>query len=118
MAKKTAAKAAPKPTKITAAKKPRSKGEIYRLLAEHSGTSRKQVSQMFDALGQLLAADLSKGTDFNLAGFMKVRVISKPATKGGTRPNPFKPGEMMEVKPKPARKIVKVRPMKALKALV
>jgi hypothetical protein len=34
------------------------------------------------------------------------------------RPNPFKPGEMMEVKPKPARKVVKVRPLRALKAMV
>ena len=40
---------------------------------------------------------------------------AKPATKGGMRPNPFKPGEMMEVKPKPARRVVKALPLKSLK---
>jgi hypothetical protein len=49
---------------------------------------------------------------------MKITVIRKPATKGGMRPNPFKPGEMMKVAPKPARKVVKVRALKALKAMV
>lgn len=116
MAKKTAS--APKPPKISAASKPRTKGDIYSTLAEHVGVSRKQVASMFDAMSRLMAADLGKGTDFNVPGLMRVRVIKKPATKGGMRPNPFKPGEMMEVKAKPARNIVKVRPLKALKAMV
>jgi len=34
------------------------------------------------------------------------------------RPNPFKPGEMMEVKAKPARNVVKAQPLKGLKDLV
>jgi nucleoid DNA-binding protein len=115
MAKKAAA---PKVAKIAPAKKSRTKSEIFTILAEHSGTSRKQVASMFETLGNIMAADLGKGTDFNVAGFMKVRVINRPATKATMKPNPFKPGEMMEVKAKPARKIVKVRPMKALKSLV
>ncbi len=49
---------------------------------------------------------------------MKITVIKKPATKAGTRPNPFKPGEMMDVKAKPARNVVKVRPLKSLKEMV
>jgi len=28
---------------------------------------------------------------------MKITVVRKPATKGGMRANPFKPGEMMKV---------------------
>ena len=31
------------------------------------------------------------------------------------RPNPFKPGEMMKVAAKPARRVVKVRALKSLK---
>lgn len=119
MAKKTAKKtAAPKPPKISAASKPRTKGEIYTTIAEHVGLSRKQVALMFDAMGRIMAADLGKGTDFNVPGLMRVRVIKKPATKGGMRPNPFKPGEMMEVKPRPARNVIKVRPLKGLKSMV
>jgi hypothetical protein len=49
---------------------------------------------------------------------MKVTVIRKPATKARMAPNPFKPGEMMQVKAKPARNVVKVRALKGLKALV
>lgn len=122
MAKKSGKKSAKapafKPPKLTAASKPRSKGEIYRTIAEQTGLGRKQVVSVFDALARVMAADLSRGTDFNLAGLLRVRVITKPATKGGMRPNPFKPGEMMEVKPRPARKVVKVRPLKSLKAMV
>jgi len=120
MAKKTAKKAAPapKPSKIAGAPKPRSKGDIYRTIAEHTGISRKQAAGVFDIMSRMIAADLGKGTDFNVPGLMKVRVIKKPATKGGMRPNPFKPGEMMEVKPKPARNVVKIRALKALKTMV
>lgn len=120
MAKKTAKKsaAAPKTPKISASSKPRTKGEIYSTIADHVGLSRKQVAQMFDTMGRLMAADLGKGTDFNVPGLMRVRVIKKPATKGGMRPNPFKPGEMMEVKPRPARNVIKVRPLKGLKSMV
>jgi hypothetical protein len=45
-------------------------------------------------------------------------VQDKPATEAATRPNPFKPGEMMDVKAKPARRVVKVRPLKNLKDMV
>ena len=42
MAKKAAAaKAAPKPAKLTASAKPRKKSELFTLIAEHAGISRK-----------------------------------------------------------------------------
>jgi hypothetical protein len=59
-----------------------------------------------------------KITDFTIPGLAKVTVVRKPATKAGQRPNPFKPGEMMEVKAKPARNIIRVRPLKMLKDMV
>jgi nucleoid DNA-binding protein len=118
MAKKTA-KAAAKPAKIAPSKKQRTKSEIYTVIAEHNGISRKQVAGVFDTLGSLIAADLAKGGGvFAVPGMMKIFVKHKPATKAGMKPNPFKPGEMMEVKAKPASKVVKVRPMKGLKAMV
>jgi nucleoid DNA-binding protein len=48
---------------------------------------------------------------------MKIRRISKPATKARKGINPFT-GEETTFKAKPARNIVKVRPMKALKDMV
>ena len=127
MAKKTSkpakaapkAAAAPKVAKITPSKKARTKSEIFSTIGDHNGLSRKQVAGVFDTLGALIAADLSKGAGmFAVPGLMKIIVKHKPASKGGMRPNPFKPGEMMEVKSKPASKTVRVRPMKALKAMV
>jgi hypothetical protein len=55
---------------------------------------------------------------FVVPGMMKITAIHKPATKATQKPNPFKPGEMMEVKAKPARTVIKVRPLKGLKSMV
>ena len=74
---------------------------------------------MFDGLATMIKKDLNKGAGvFAVPGLMKIVVVRKPATKAKTVPNPFKPGEMMTVKAKPARKLVKVRPLKSLKAMV
>ncbi|HBS29408.1 MAG TPA: DNA-binding protein [Phycisphaerales bacterium] len=119
-AKSAPKKTAPrKPAKIEAAKdKPRSKSDTFATIAAHTELSRKQVAQVFDTLGALIAADLKTVKVFQVPGLMKVVRVDKPATKATKRPNPFKPGEMMTVKAKPARKSVKVRPLKGLKALV
>lgn len=122
MAKKSASKkkaAAPKPPKLAPAKKPRTKGEFYRTLAEQTGLSRKQVVSVFDAMGRVLAADLGKSGPkaCNIAGWMKVTVQHKPATKARMGTNPFT-GEQMMFKAKPARNVVKVRPLRTLKQLV
>jgi hypothetical protein len=54
--------------------------------------------------------------EFKLPGLLKVKVTKKPATKARKNvPNPFRPGEFMDVSAKPARKVVKVLPLKALK---
>jgi hypothetical protein len=124
MAKKTAkAPAAKKPAKITQSSKPRKKSELFNLIADHTELSRKQVAGVFETLGSVMAADLAKPSDgkpriFVVPGMMKVQSIYKPATKATTRPDPFNPGQMMNVKAKPARTVVKVRPLKGLKDMV
>ncbi len=111
------------PAKISPSGKQRTKSEVYTTIAEHTGLARKQVASVFETLGRVMAADLAKpGADrpkvFVVPGMMKVNAIYKPPTRATTRPNPFKPGEMMEVKAKPARTVIKIRPLKALKAMV
>ncbi|MDX2200859.1 MAG: HU family DNA-binding protein [Phycisphaerae bacterium] len=99
--------------------KPRGKSEIYNAVAGDTGLSRKQVASVFESLSNHIKKDLGKGPGvFAVPGLMKITVVKKPAVKAGTRPNPFKPGEMMQVKARPARKVVKVRPLKALKDMV
>jgi hypothetical protein len=63
-AKKTAARrtttAAAKPGKISAAKKPRTKSEIYGLISEQVGITKKDVAAVFDTVSEIAKADLSK----------------------------------------------------------
>jgi hypothetical protein len=115
------AAATPKAPKLTAASKPRSTGDIYRTIAEQTGLGRKEIASVFDTMGRIIEVDLSKNGPgvFKVPGLMKVVKISKPAqpARKGV-PNPFKPGETMDVPAKPARSVVKVRPLKNLKAMV
>ena len=100
--------------------KPLSKTEVFTELANATGMQRKQVAAFFDALSGLISRELGKkgAGVFAMPGLLRIKRITKPATKAGTRPNPFKPGEMMEVKAKPARNVVKAQPLKGLKDLV
>ncbi len=99
--------------------KPRTKSEVYGALAEATGLTRKQVGSVFDALAGVIKKDLNRGPGiFAVPGLMKITVVKKPAVKAHERPDPFHPGQMMKVKAKPARKVVKVRPLKGLKAMV
>jgi len=116
-AKKAPAAAAKKPTKITSAKgKTRTKSEVLGIISEHVGISKKEAAQVFDVMGDLIEADLKKGAvgAFNIPGMMKVMVQRKPATKARKGINPFTKEETI-FKAKPARNVVKVRPLKGLK---
>ena len=103
----------------SAAKAP-NKSQVFTQIAERTGLTRKQVSAVFEELGSAIKDNVGKKGpgQFVVPGLMKIIVNKKPATKAGTRPNPFKPGEMMEVKARPARNVVKVRPLKSLKEMV
>lgn len=100
------------------ADKPLTKTEVYNGLAESTGLNKKQVASVLDALSGMIGDNIGSGGPgaFNIPGLMKIVVQRKPATPARTGvPNPFKPGELMDVAAKPARNVVKVRPLKALK---
>ena len=100
-----------------AAKKGPTKSEILRSLADKTGVSRKQATAVFSELSTLIGKNLKKGGPFVVPGLMKITVINKPATKARKGINPFTGQETM-FKAKPARKVVKIRPLKALKSMV
>jgi hypothetical protein len=106
--------------KAGASAKARTKSETYQAVAAATGLSRKQVASVFDQLAQLVQADLGKKGPgvFTLPGLLKIKRVHKEATKTRTIPNPFKPGEMMTVKGKPARSVVKALALKNLKEMV
>ncbi len=95
------------------------KSEILSNIAEATKLSRKQVSSVFDALAaQIKSAVGKKGPGvFAMPGLMKIMVIVKPATPQRKGINPFTKQEQV-FKAKPARKVIKVRPLKALKDMV
>jgi nucleoid DNA-binding protein len=109
--KKTAAKAAMKPT---------TKSETLNYIAEATELTRRDVSAVFDALSTLIKRDL-KGRGrpgvYTVPGLMKIKVVRKPATRARKGTNPFT-GEEMMFKAKPARNVVKVLPLKGLKEMV
>ena len=102
-----------------AVKKPRSKSDIVNVLAETTGLTKKEVGRIFDSLSQLITFDIGNAGPgvFNIPGLMKILRVHKPATKARKGVNPFT-GEPMLFKAKPARDVVKVRALKALKEMV
>ena len=114
--KKAAAK---KKTAASAVKKPPTKSEILNHIADETGLARKEVSAVFDSLSGLIEKNLKpRGPGlFSVPGLMKIKVIKKPATKARKGINPFT-GEETVFKAKPARKVVKVLPLKGLKDMV
>lgn len=93
-----------------------SKSEIIGNVVKATGLTRKQVVAVLDSLSdQIKGAVGKKGPGvFVLPGLMKLMVIVKPATKARKGINPFTKQEQI-FKAKPARKVIKVRPLKALK---
>jgi nucleoid DNA-binding protein len=120
--KKAVTKAAPKAAvpekRITAIKDAYTKTQLYARISEDTGLVRKDVAKVFDSFYDVIEGHIkSRGAgEFKVPGLMKVKVIKKPATKARKNvPNPFRPGELMDVAAKPARKVVKILPLKALK---
>ncbi len=105
--------------KITAAKAPMTKSAIMNEVAGNTGLTKKQVSSVFDELSIVIERHIKKGAagQFVLPGLMKIEVKRKPATKARKGINPFT-GEETIFKAKPARNVVKIRPLKKMKDMV
>ncbi len=99
--------------------KPRTKSQIYGDLAEAVDLKRKEVASVFEEFSALIKKDIGKRGPgvFTVPGLMKIKVVRKPATKSRKGINPFT-GEETVFKAKPARNVVKVLPLKALKEMV
>ena len=113
--KKTAKKAAPA-KKVKAIKEPMTKSALYTELAERTELKKKDIVAVFTELSDIINGHVRKNGAgvFTMPGLMKVKVVRKPATKARPGINPFT-GEETIFKAKPARNVVKVQPLKALK---
>lgn len=102
--------------RMTRADKPRTKAEIFKIIAEGADLTRQQVATVFECMGEIIEKDLKRGGPgaVNLAGMMKVTVQRKPAVPRRRGINPFT-GVEQWFKAKPARNVVKIRALKNLK---
>ena len=95
------------------------KAQLFSELSEVTELPKKKVSEVFDALTELLKKQLSgRGPgEFVFPGLLKVRVVKRPATKEREGINP-QTREKIMIPAKPASKRVRATPLKGLKQLV
>ena len=103
------------------ANKPLTKAQVMAAIAEDTGMAKKEVAAVLESLGKQMKKALGRSGPgaFVIPGLVKIekkKVPARPARKGV--PNPFRPGETMDIAAKPASVKVKVRALKGLKDMV
>jgi nucleoid DNA-binding protein len=117
--KKAAKKKAAAPAKrVKAIKEPMTKTQLITTIAEETELTKKQVGAVMDSLSELIEGHVKRNAAgvFTLPGLLKMKVVRKPATKARKGINPFT-GEPTVFKAKPARNVVKIQPLKAVKEM-
>ena len=98
------------PTQLT-------KSQLIEKIAESTELGKKDVKAVIESMVTVGHKELKKTGVFLVPGFAKFVVIKKPATKERKGINPFTK-EPTVCKARPARKIVRARPVKAAKEAV
>jgi nucleoid DNA-binding protein len=95
------------------------KAQVVTELAEAAETDKKAIVRVLDALQDLIKKQLgARGPkEFVIPGLLKLKAVTKPATKERQGVNPFTK-EPMVYKAKPATKKIKATALKALKDLI
>ncbi len=102
------------------AKKKLSKSQFVAAVADKSGVSKKEATAVLAAMNAVIVHELTKkgkNQEVTIPGLLKLSVSIKPATPARPGINPFTK-EPITIKAKPERKVVKARPVKALKDAV
>lgn len=119
--KKATKKAAPKKSASAAKtiKDPMTKSALYATIADSTQLKKKDVVAVFEELTNIINGHVKKNGAgiFTMPGLCKIKVVRKPATKARKGINPFT-GEPTVFKAKPARNVVKILALKALKEMV
>jgi nucleoid DNA-binding protein len=93
------------------------KSQLIEKIADSTELTKREVKGVLESLAAHGYKELKKAGVFTVPGFAKFVVVKKPATKARKGINPFT-GEPTTFKAKPARKIVRARPVKAAKDAV
>jgi DNA-binding protein HU-beta len=91
-----------------------SKSQFINTFAEKTGMNKKQATATLNTLNAMAVEQLGSSGELVIPGLVKLNVAEKPATQEREGINPFTK-QPMTFKAKPARRIVKARPVKALK---
>ena len=105
-------------SKTTALKEAMSKTQLIAELAENTGLGKNEVKAVLDELSVVIERHVKKRAvgAFTLPGLLKIKTVQVPARKAQKNvPNPFRPGETMDVAARPASVKVRVTPLKKLK---
>ena len=94
-----------------------SKSEFVEAVASQSGLDKKQVNAVLNALTDVVYKELKAQNEVVLPGLVKLTSVTKPAVPEREGINPFTKEKTM-FKAKPERKVIKPRPLKALKDAV
>jgi len=104
--------------KTTAITEKYTKTAILAEIAQNTDLTKKQVDAVLNELGSVIERHIKKRGvgEFTLPGLLKIKTVKKAAQKAKKGvPNPFRPGELMDVAAKPASTRVKILPLKKLK---
>ena len=104
-----------------AAKKSMTKSELLNAISGETDLTRREVNAVLDSLNTQIKKSLGRRGPglFTLPGLVKIEKKKVPARKARKNvPNPFRPGEMMDIPAKPASTKIKVRPLKNLKGMI
>jgi nucleoid DNA-binding protein len=93
------------------------KSQLIQKIADEHSLARKDVKGVFESLSAVGYKELKKTGAFVVPGFAKFVVIKKPATPERAGINPFTKQPTV-FKARPARRIVRARPVKGIKDAV
>jgi nucleoid DNA-binding protein len=105
--------------KSSAIASPLNKSQILADIATTTGLAKRDVGKVVEELAGVIERHIGKKGpgQFTLPGLFKIKTIRKPATKARKGINPFTKEEVT-FKAKPARTVIKIRPLKKLKDMV
>ncbi len=97
-------------------KEPYTRSATIAHLADNTGLTKKQITSVLEEMKYVIEGHVKNGGArvFTLPGLLKIKVTRKPATKARKGINPFN-GQEITFKAKPARNVVKIQALKALK---
>ncbi len=97
--------------------KPLTRTQQINYLAEAANLPKKDATLFMNSLEPMISFHLKNLEEISIGGLMKIVVVKKPATKAREGINPFT-GQPTIFKAKPAKKVIKIRPLKKVKDMV